>query len=273
MAEDWKILLIDDDAGIRKVTAMVLEQEGYRVLTAPDGPTGIRICEEDSPQIVITDIGMPGMDGLEVLKKIKSTAPDREVIVATAFTEIALAIKAMQLDASGFVTKPVSDESLTLALDRAKERYLKRKDMIDYAELLENRWIDTAEELAKNFYFQQMLIEGSMDGIMACDGRGKIMIYNPSMQTMLGYPKAKVLGKMSILEFFAPGEAGRFQDGLYSEEGGPHNRLYSFETEIMDCEGNRVPVLLSATAVFQEQGHVGMVVFFRDLRGIKHPKG
>jgi two-component system, NtrC family, sensor kinase len=267
MAEDWKILVIDDDAGIRKVTAMILEQEGYSALTAADGPTGIRICEADSPQIVITDVDMPGMDGLEVLKRIKAAAPEREVIVVTAFTEIGLAIKAMQFDAAGFVTKPLSAESLTLALDRAKERYRKRKDMIDYAALLENRWIDTAEELGKSFNFQKMLIEGSMDGIMACDSHGRIIIYNPSMESMLGYPKAKVLGKMSILEFFAPGEAGRFQDGLYSEDRGPQSKLYPFHTEIMDQEGNRVPVLLSATALFQEQGPVGMVVFFRDLRG------
>jgi PAS domain S-box-containing protein len=270
MAEDWKILLIDDDAGIRRVTALVLEEEGYIVLTAPDGETGVRICEEESPQIVITDIGMPRIDGLEVLKKIKAMDPDKEVIVATAFTEIALAIKAMQLDASGFVTKPVSDDSLRLALDRAKDRYSRRKDIVDYATLLENRWIDTSEELARSFYFKKMLIEGSIDGIFACDGRGKIIIYSPSMEAVLGYPGREVLGKMSLLDFFMPGEAGRFQDALYSEENGDEHRLFPFEARLMDREGNQVPVLLSATALFQDNEQIGIVVFFRDLRNTSH---
>ena len=69
---------------------------------------------------MITDIRMPGMDGIEVLKKIKSEDPDTEVIVVTAFGEMALAIQALQLDASDFVTKPIHDEALFVAIDRAK---------------------------------------------------------------------------------------------------------------------------------------------------------
>jgi PAS domain S-box-containing protein len=273
MAEGWKILIIDDDEGIRRVTALVLEQQGYAVLTAPDGKTGVHMCREYSPQIVITDIGLPGMGGLEVLKEIKAMDPDKEVIVTTAFTEIALAIKAMQLDASGFVTKPVSDDSLRLALDRARHRYLKHKDMVDYTALMENRWIDTAEELARSSYYKKMLIEGSMDGVIACDGRGSVMAFNPSMEAMLGYPKANVLGKMSVMDFFPPGEAGRFQDALYHEGSDSEHRLSGFETELIDRHGGRVPVLLSATTLFQGNEQIGMVVFFRDLRHAERPEG
>ncbi len=61
---DWKIVLIDDEEDIRDVLTMALEDAGYEVQSAPDGPTGIRLCEALSPQIVVTDIRMPGMDGI-----------------------------------------------------------------------------------------------------------------------------------------------------------------------------------------------------------------
>ncbi|UCG04807.1 MAG: response regulator, partial [Desulfobacterales bacterium] len=118
----WKIVLIDDEEDIREVMTIALQDAGYNVDTAPDGATGLQLCEDISPQIVITDIRMPGIDGLQVLETIKKDYPDIEVIVATAFGEMDLAIRALQLDASDFITKPISEEALYLALKRARER-------------------------------------------------------------------------------------------------------------------------------------------------------
>jgi YesN/AraC family two-component response regulator len=123
----WKVLLIDDEEGIRKVMSLTLTDTGYQVFTAADGETGLRICLEKSPHIVVTDIRMPGMDGIEVLKRIKAGHPDREVIVITAFGELELAIRALQLNASDFIMKPINHNALLVALDRAKERYSDRK--------------------------------------------------------------------------------------------------------------------------------------------------
>jgi two-component system, NtrC family, sensor kinase len=265
MDENWKILLIDDDAGIRRITALALGQAGYSVVTAADGPSGIQLCQEAAAQIVITDVGMPGMDGLEVLKRIKEIDPDKEVIVTTAFTEMDLAIRALQLDAGGFLVKPVSDHALSAALERAKERYRRRRDMVAYTTLIEERWMDTADELAQMFHFQKILIESSIDGIAACDRTGKVIIYNPSLERLLGYPRASVIGKMSILDFFAPGEAGPFQDRLYSEETSRRDRLFPFTTAIVTVEGRRIPVVLSAKVLFHGDEQVGMVIHFRDL--------
>ena len=77
-------MLIDDDPGIRRILSIALQEAGYNVVTAPDGETGIRLCRIESPQIVITDIGLPGIDGLEVLKRIKEMDEDMEVIALTA---------------------------------------------------------------------------------------------------------------------------------------------------------------------------------------------
>lgn len=144
---EWTIVLIDDEADIREVMTMSLQDAGYRVLGASTGESGIQLCEREKPEIVITDIRMPGMDGIQVLETIKTRLPDTEVIVATAFGDIDLAIRALQLDASDFITKPISDDALFLALRRAQQRYTSRKKLLDYTALLEQRVVNQARIL------------------------------------------------------------------------------------------------------------------------------
>ena len=108
----WKVLFIDDEEGICKVMSIMLSDAGYEVLTAPDGESGLNICEEESPQIVLTDIRLPGIDGIEVLRRIKEKDPGKEVIAITAYGEMDIAIRALQLNASDFITKPINDEAL-----------------------------------------------------------------------------------------------------------------------------------------------------------------
>ena len=149
----WKIVLIDDEEDIREVMAIALQDAGYSVETAADGATGLQLCKIIYPQIVITDIRMPGMDGLQVLGSLKKKSPDIEVIVATAFGEMDVAIQALQLDASDFITKPISDEALHLALKRAKARFSSKKQLKDYTALLEREKAETSRELFKTLSF------------------------------------------------------------------------------------------------------------------------
>ena len=142
---DWHILVIDDEEDILDVMSLALSDDGYRVTTAPDGATGLELCRQAPPRIVITDIRMPGIDGITVLKEVKKLDPEIEVIVCTAFAEMDLAVQALQLDASDFITKPVSDHTLNLALTRAKERYTSRKKLQDYAKFLERQAADQAQ--------------------------------------------------------------------------------------------------------------------------------
>ncbi len=143
----WHILVIDDEKDILDVMYLALSDDGYQVTTALDGATGLERCREALPRIVITDIRMPGMNGLQVLEAVKKFDPDIEVIVCTAFAEMDLAIQALQLDASDFITKPISDHALHLSLERAKERYTSRKKLQDYAKFLEKQAADQAQIL------------------------------------------------------------------------------------------------------------------------------
>ena len=266
---DWKIVLIDDEEDIREVLAIALLDAGYQVETAADGAAGIRLCEKFSPQIIITDIRMPGIDGLEVLESVKQKYPDTEVIVATAFGEMDLAIRALQLDASDFITKPISNETLHLALKRARSRFTSRKQLQDYTTLLEKEKAETSQELLKNIAFQRNLIESSMDGILGCDENDKVVTFNQSMEKILGFTKAETLQKMDLGQFFKAGEEKRFKKELSHDRYGGKSRLILYETSLLEKSGREIPVQISATLLFEQDRKTGLVCFIRDLREIR----
>ncbi|MFC1821441.1 response regulator [Thermodesulfobacteriota bacterium] len=266
---DWKILFLDDEEGIRKVVSITLEDAGYTVYTAPEGNAGLNICREKSPQIVITDVRMPGMDGIEVLRKIKEEDPNKEVIVVTGFGDMELAVRALQFDASDFITKPIQNEALLVALERAKERFTNRRELHDYTVLLEEKWMDTAEELARTFNYQENLIESSIDGILGCNREGQVVIYNKSLEKMLGYGKDEVERKFTFEQFFPVGAAEQFREDLQSDQCGGQNRLILYETNLLGKEGDQVPVQLSASVLFEGDEAAGLVAFLRDLRELR----
>lgn len=269
LSSGWTIVLMDDEADIRDVMTLTLQDSGYRVLTAPDGRSGIRLCEELNPQIVITDIRMPGMDGIQVLQVLKENLPDIEVIVATAFGEMDLAIHALQLDASDFITKPISDSALFMALSRAQQRYTSRKQIKDYTRLLETENAKTSQELTATIAFQKNLIESSMDGILGCNETGKVMIFNNAMKRLLGYSKKDALDHLSLDQVFAPEERVRFNSVLSSEAYGGKNRLNLYETSLLASSGNRIPVQITATVLTEAEAISGLVCFVRDLRELR----
>jgi DNA-binding NtrC family response regulator len=107
-----KLLLVDDEEGIRNVLGIALADSGYHVLTAESGEEALRIFRKECPEVVLTDIKMPGMDGIELLRRIKRESPDTEVIMITGHGEMDLAIKSLQSEAADFITKPINDEAL-----------------------------------------------------------------------------------------------------------------------------------------------------------------
>ncbi|MCF8044675.1 MAG: response regulator [Desulfarculaceae bacterium] len=150
MTDQWKLLLVDDEQDIREVTSLVIKDQGFEVYTAEDGVTGFEMVESVAPQIVVTDVKMPKMGGIELLRKVKEHFEDIEVIVITAFGEMNLAIEALQLDASDFINKPIDDAALKLALSRAKERYLSRQHLKEYTRFLEQKNLDQARILHRD---------------------------------------------------------------------------------------------------------------------------
>jgi anti-anti-sigma factor len=117
-----KILVIDDEQPTLNMFRLLLAAYGYDILTAANGAEGLEAFERERPGVVLTDIKMPVMAGIEVLKRIKEIDPHAEVIVITGHGDMDLSIRALNLDATDFINKPVQRVALSQALKRAEER-------------------------------------------------------------------------------------------------------------------------------------------------------
>ncbi|MFH1136884.1 MAG: response regulator [Pseudomonadota bacterium] len=131
------ILVVDDEPGIRRVLGISLEEEGYEVHLAADGAEALDLFFRVRPLVVVTDIKMPGMDGIELLRRIKKEEPEAEVIMMTGHGDMDLAIRSLKNDATDFITKPINDEVLELAIKRAVDRFDLRRRLREYTENLE----------------------------------------------------------------------------------------------------------------------------------------
>ncbi len=116
------ILVVDDDNSVRRVVQMQLSEAGYDVVLAGSGGEALRILLEHRPKLLITDLRMPDLDGLELLRRIADDQIQTTVIIITAFGTIETAVQAMRLGAYDYVTKPIDYEALLLAVHRAMER-------------------------------------------------------------------------------------------------------------------------------------------------------
>ncbi len=116
------ILFIDDDAGGREMAAYILRAAGHEVDEAESGEAGIERLAAGRHDLVVTDVRMPGLSGIEVTRRVRALSSDTAVVVVTAYGKIETAVEAMKAGADDFVVKPFSREQLQLAIDRALER-------------------------------------------------------------------------------------------------------------------------------------------------------
>ena len=135
--EERSLLLVDDEEGIRMVLGISLADRGYQVHLAENAQHALELLDSKAPGVVLTDIKMPGMDGIELLKAIKRKSPETEVIMLTGHGDMDLAIQSLKYDATDYLTKPIDDDILELALRRAWERITMRKQLRHYTENLE----------------------------------------------------------------------------------------------------------------------------------------
>ena len=244
-----------------------LASDGYNVSTAATGEEGIEIFKRESPSIVLTDIKMPGMDGITVLNQIKKINPDAEVIMITGHGDMDSAIETLKLDASDFLNKPIKDDALFVALKRAKERINIKKKLKSYTDDLENMVRIATEEVKRRSEFQNKLITSSNDGIVATDESGDVIIYNNGAEKIFGYTRNETIRKMNIGGLLPEKLTSEFMTGLNNQRA--VNLSDWRELSIIAKDGKTVPVRFSGSILTENEGVIGSVGFFRDLREVK----
>ncbi|MCK5542152.1 MAG: response regulator, partial [Desulfobacterales bacterium] len=145
-----KVLLVDDEDGILKVLKIYLQDAGYEVSTADDGQKAAAKIDMEFFDIVLSDIRMPGIDGISLLKHIKKKDPSTEVIMLTGHGDYKLAIESLKLDAVDFISKPIDNDVLDIALKRANDRIDNRKEILNYTKNLETLVEEKTQKLVES---------------------------------------------------------------------------------------------------------------------------
>src|SRR5205807_4641403 len=132
------ILVVDDDPGVRESFRLILEDH-YDVLDVPDGPRALDVVRSAHVDLVLLDIRLPGMDGIEVLERIKALDESVEVILVTAVKTVRTAVAAMKLGAFDYLTKPFEEDELLSLVRRALERRSLEREVVYLRSELERR--------------------------------------------------------------------------------------------------------------------------------------
>jgi signal transduction histidine kinase/FixJ family two-component response regulator len=247
------LLLVDDEPGIRHLLGISLADLGYDVMTAADGNQALDLFHVHQPSIVLTDIKMPGLDGIELLRQIKEDAPDTEVIMITGHGDMELAIKSMKMDATDFVTKPINDDALAIALKRATDRISMRRQIKAYTDRLEKDVAEKQSHLNQSRQSYQHLFDRSPCYITVQDRDLRITAANQRFTSEfsgdIGNHCYQAYKQRSSPCPECPVES-TFEDGQ------PHQS----EMQVTAKNGDQCHLFIATAPILDDQGKVGQVI-------------
>ena len=138
-----QVLIIDDHDSVREGLELLLRRRGHRTLSAEGGQRGLDLLEEEGADLVITDLRMTHLDGMEVLRRVKEGSPGTDVLVMTAYGTIETAVEAMKLGATDFISKPFSSEEFGVKVERILKEHDERERLHkeNVALRVENAWL------------------------------------------------------------------------------------------------------------------------------------
>ena len=149
MNEKKSILIVDDESCVRELLAHFLNQKGYECITAANAHCALDILRRENIPLIISDIRMPGLDGMGLLQEVKQRKPLTEVIMATAITETATAVEAMRQGAHDYVLKPFDLNTVEASVQRALERRRLLMENKEYHNRLEEKVREKTSELVE----------------------------------------------------------------------------------------------------------------------------
>lgn len=183
-----RVLVIDDEESIRDGVEQILSRQGYQVVTAPDGRSGLDLLDREPFQVVLLDLRMPGMDGYEVLNRIKEADQEADVIIMTAHGTIETAVDTMRMGAIDFLTKPFIPWHLKQVVGRAvTHRRLQEEHQRLVAERARGlRAITTEKSRLKS------VINSMSEGVMIAEQDKNIVMCNPAFTRLLALDQVYV---------------------------------------------------------------------------------
>ncbi len=179
---DATALVVDDEQDIRDACERILTRAGLRVLKASRGDEALSVLAKENVDIVLLDLKMPGMDGLEVLSRISAKYRKIQVIVITGYATVETAIEAMKQGAYDFIAKPFDPDQLRIVVRRAWEKIRLTRE----AEELERKRQRTLSDLDTEKSRIRTIIESFPSGVVVTDPKGRVVLMNPAFRQLLG---------------------------------------------------------------------------------------
>ena len=211
-----KIMVVDDEDSIRQSLSDVLKDEGFKVISARDGQEALKLLDSTQPDLVLLDIWMPGMDGTEVLKRIKTARPGLQVIMISGHGNIEAAVKAIKLGAYDYIEKPLSLEGILLTVKRALGEKREGEKI--------RGWEDEKSQLLNFSTSPSSVLTKNMGNI-----RNKQRTIRKSI--VIGGQGLHSGGKTGIILSPLPANSGIIFTGLSSEEMIPAHLDYVYSTD------------------------------------------
>ncbi len=196
--DNMRVLVVDDEQSIREGSQRVLARMDFDVLTASRGEEALAILETDPVAIVLLDMKMPGIDGMEVLARINEMNKGILVIVITGFATVETAIEAMKRGAYDFIPKPFEPDQLRIVANRARERLRLTQEAAD----LDRARLRTLADLDTEKTRTRSIIESLPNGVVVTNAEGQVVLMNPSFLQMLSLDPDLAPGKQ-IEEYIA----------------------------------------------------------------------
>lgn len=175
------VLIVDDEDSIREGSTRILERIGHRVSCAENGTDALELLDRDPAHIVLLDMKMPGMDGMDVLQHIRDLDPTILVIVVTGFATLETAVAAMKLGAYDFIPKPFEPAQLRIVCNRAAERLRLQREALR----LEQERLRTLADLDTEKSRVRTILESLPTGTLVTNNQGQVVLMNPALRRLL----------------------------------------------------------------------------------------
>lgn len=178
------VLVVDDEQGIREASKRILDRMDCQAITAGRGEEGLDIIEKEEVNVVLLDLKMPGMDGMDVLRIISEKYPMILVIVITGFATIETAIEAMKRGAYDFIPKPFEPDQLRIVVGRAMEKVRLKKE----THHLEQERLRTLADLGTEKSRVHTIVNSLPTGVLVTNAKGQVVLINPAFKHQMDLP-------------------------------------------------------------------------------------
>jgi PAS domain S-box-containing protein len=250
-----RILIADDEADIALILKLQLEDAGFVTARARDGVEALEILAREQFELLLLDIKMPRLDGLQVLQKVRSDLPQMVVIMMTAHGSETIAVEAMKKGAADYITKPFSTDDLLKRVERALQFNRTQQENLRLQ-----------HELAAEQQKTEAILQGMADLLLAVDRDGRLMSVNRTAAQLLGQQRENLLGRPveEVLRADLPPE--RLPCRVVLASGTPSLDV----AYTITAASGQLPVLANATPLFDSSGALtGSVEILRDISTLK----